>query len=71
MSGERKDMLSIWLFIGLLLLVYGAIIMGAGIWELFVPPANPTVLADLHPSLWWGALLLVLGGVFVGTHSRW
>jgi hypothetical protein len=68
-SGQR--MISIWLFIGLLLAVYGIIIMGAGMWELFNPPAHPTVLAELHPSLWWGALLLVLGGTFIGTHSRW
>jgi hypothetical protein len=71
MGADRKDMISIWIFIGLLLLAYGAIIMGAGIWELFMPPAHPTVLAELRPSLWWGALLLVLGGIFVGAHSKW
>jgi hypothetical protein len=64
-------MISIWLFIGLLLLAYGTIILGQGMWELFSPPAHRTVLAELHPSLWWGALLLVLGGVFVGTNSKW
>jgi len=64
-------MISIWVFIGLLLLVYGAIIMAAGMWELFSPPTHATVLAELHPSLWWGALLLVLGAIFVGAHSRW
>ena len=66
-----KPMLSIWLFIGFLLIVYGVLIMGAGMWELFSPPAHPTVLAELHPTLWWGALMLVLGAVFVGTHSKW
>jgi hypothetical protein len=66
-----KHMISIWLFIGVLLVVYGIIIMGAGMWELFSPPAHPTVLAELRPSLWWGALLLVLGGIFVGANSRW
>ena len=71
MRGGRDEMISIWLFIGLLLLAYGAIIMGVGMWELFSPPVHPTVLAELHPSLWWGALLLVLGGIFVGTHSKW
>jgi hypothetical protein len=71
MGADRKEMISIWLFIGLLLIAYGAIILGAGIWELFVPPAQTTVLAELHPSLWWGALLLVLGAVFVGTNSKW
>jgi hypothetical protein len=68
---HRKEMISIWLFIGLLLLAYGAIILGAGIWELFMPPAHATVLAELHASLWWGALLLVVGGIFVGTNSKW
>ena len=71
MHGSDRQMLSIWLFIGILLLVYGTIIMGVGMWELFSPAAHPTVLAELHPSLWWGALLLILGGVFVGTNSRW
>jgi len=68
---DGRRMISIWLFIGLLLLAYGTLIMGAGMWELFVPPEHPTVLAELHPSLWWGALLLVVGGVFVGKNSRW
>jgi len=71
MGADRKDMISIWLFIGLLLLAYGVIILGAGIAELFWPPVTHTVLAELHASLWWGALLLVLGGVFVGANSKW
>ncbi|HTS66922.1 MAG TPA: hypothetical protein VMH28_33085 [Candidatus Acidoferrales bacterium] len=71
MHGTRRKMLSIWLFVGILLLAYGAVIMGVGMWELFSPPAHPTILAELHPSLWWGALLLVLGAVFVGSNSRW
>ena len=64
-------MLSIWLFVGCLLLAYGALIMGVGMWELFSPPAHTTVLAELHPSLWWGALMLVVGAIFVGANSKW
>ena len=71
MHGDGKQMLSIWLFIGFLLLIYGALIMGVGMWELFSPPTRPTVLAELHPSLWWGTLMLVVGAIFVGTHSKW
>lgn len=71
MGSDRKEMISIWLFIGLLLLAYGAIILTEGMWELFAPPVHHTVLAELHAGLWWGALLLVLGGVFVGTNSKW
>jgi hypothetical protein len=57
-------MYSIWFFIGLLILVYGILILGAGIVDLMSPPAQPLVLAQLHMSIWWGALMIVLGGVY-------
>ena len=53
--------ISIWFFIGISLLVNGIVITGAGIWEVFNPPANPVVLFSLHASVWWGAVLLVFG----------
>ena len=64
-------MISIWIFIGLLLIVYGFLIMGQGMWELFVPPAKAVVLGELRAGLWWGALILILGGIFVGANSKW
>lgn len=64
-------MISIWLFIGLLLIAYGILIMGQGMWELFIPPAHPVVLAELRAAIWWGALMLILGSIFVGKNSRW
>jgi hypothetical protein len=58
-------MISIWYFIGISLAVNGALILGAGIYQLVVPPANPgIVLYQLHASVWWGALLLVIGLVY-------
>jgi hypothetical protein len=57
-------MLSIWFFIGVLLLAYGVLIFGAGLYELSNPPEHPVVRADLHAGIWWGALLLVLGGIY-------
>ena len=65
MSEEKKHFIPIWFFIGLLLLVYGSLILGAGIWEAFIPPEHPVVLANLHAAIWWGALMLVLGSVYV------
>jgi FtsH-binding integral membrane protein len=53
--------ISIWFFIGISLLVNGILIAGAGIWELISPPVNRVVLFQYHASLWWGALLLLLG----------
>jgi len=53
--------ISIWFFVGVSLLVNGALILGAGLWELVYPPANPVVLFRFHANGWWGAALLLLG----------
>jgi hypothetical protein len=56
-------MIPVWFFVGVILLIYGIIILGTGIYEFASPP--PTVLANTHPAVWWGALLTVIGGVYV------
>jgi hypothetical protein len=61
---HRPGMLSIWFFIGVLLLAYGALILGAGLYELSVPPEHPVVLFELHAGIWWGVLLLAIGAVY-------
>jgi hypothetical protein len=53
--------ISIWFFIGISLLVNGILIVGAGVWEVIHPPANPVVLFQLHANVWWGAVLLLCG----------
>jgi len=63
-------MYSIWYFIGLLILVYGILILGAGIVDLMSPPAQPLVLAQLHMSIWWGALMIILGGVYARVFRK-
>ncbi len=63
-------MYSIWYFIGLLILVYGILILGAGIVDLMSPPAQPLVLAQLHMSIWWGALMIMLGGVYARVFRK-
>ena len=57
--------LSIWFFIGWLLTAYGLLITGTGVYELVLPPARPPVLANLHATLWWGAILLVIGLIYL------
>ena len=71
MHPRRERPLPIWFFIGLLLIVYGFLILGQGMWDLFSPPAHPKVLAYLRPALWWGSLLLVVGGAMAGGSSPW
>ena len=66
---EHKHYISIWFFIGALLLVYGVLITGAGAYAWVNPPAQQPVLAELHAGLWWGILLIALGG-FYSIHFR-
>lgn len=56
--------ISIWFFIGLSLLVNGLLILASGIYELIHPPQARVVLFDLHASVWWGAILAVIGAVY-------
>jgi hypothetical protein len=61
MSG-KDHIIPVWFFVGVLLLVYGVLILGSGLAEWSHPP--DTVLAELHAPIWWGGLLIVLGGVY-------
>ncbi len=56
--------ISIWFFIGVLLTIYGVLITATGLFELVSPPSNPPVLANLHASIWWGIVLLIVGLVY-------
>jgi hypothetical protein len=57
---KSKD-ISIWFFIGVLLTIYGVLILGYGIWELVTGKVANVVLANLHAPVWWGAIMLALG----------
>lgn len=59
---HRQGMVSIWFFIGALLLAYGLLILGAALFE--GPAEHPVVLSELHAGIWWGALLIVMGGIY-------
>jgi hypothetical protein len=58
--------ISIWFFIGVMLTIYGAMILGYGLYELTLPQM---AVANFHASVWWGALLLVVG-LFYGVRFR-
>jgi hypothetical protein len=57
----HSSKISIWFFIGVLLAVYGVLILGSGLAELASGDAPNVVLANLHAPVWWGALLAALG----------
>jgi len=55
----------IWYFVGILLLVLGVLVLGAGIIDLISGELPKTVLADLHPRVWWGSIMTVAGVLFL------
>jgi hypothetical protein len=57
----KSGHISIWFFIGVLLAIYGAMILGYGIYELITGTLANVVLAKLHAPVWWGAMMLALG----------
>jgi len=67
----KEHHVSIWFLIGLQLAIFGVLITGAGLYGYFVPPPadHQTVLGNLYPAIWWGAIMLVLG-IFYAVKFR-
>jgi hypothetical protein len=61
--------ISIWFFIGVMLTIYGALILGYGVFELAMHQTANVQLANLHAPVWWGAALLAFG-LFYGVRFR-
>ena len=58
---EKKE-LSIWFFCGILMLAYGLVLLVQGYLDFANPPH--TVLANLHPTIKWGAFLTLFGSFY-------
>jgi hypothetical protein len=63
---KRPLMIPVWFFVGVLLGIYGVLILASGIAEWSNPRA--TVMAELHAPVWWGALLIVVGGIYTAVY---
>jgi uncharacterized membrane protein YidH (DUF202 family) len=59
---EKHHIIPVWFFVGVLLLIYGVLILASGIYN-WSQPAD-VVLSNLHAPVWWGGLLVVLGVVY-------
>jgi hypothetical protein len=60
---EKHHIIPVWFFVGVLLLVYGILILVSGLTDWSNPPAN-VELTQYHAPVWWGALLTVLGAIY-------
>jgi hypothetical protein len=56
-----QEKISIWFFLGTLVLIYGVVLLTAGVYQIWHPPQ--VVLAKFHATSWWGAFM-VLAGLF-------
>ncbi|HTY38791.1 MAG TPA: hypothetical protein VMH23_16850 [Bacteroidota bacterium] len=70
MEHESKRMKSIWYFVGLMLTAMGAIILLSGVIDYSSERTAKTVLAQLHPALWWGAVMMIFGLIFFLTNRK-
>lgn len=59
---QHHKMLPVWFFVGILLLIYGVIILYVGVTQ-YAHPA-PVVLASYHAPVWGGILLILMGSFY-------
>ena len=58
---DKRQIIPVWFFVGVLLLTDGLLILASQArWS--HPPT--TVGVELHAPVWWGALLMALGGIY-------
>jgi hypothetical protein len=60
---HEEHQIPIWFFIGGVLLIYGTLIIGAGLYALAFPPSEEARVAlyHLHADIWWGAVMMIMG----------
>jgi hypothetical protein len=74
MTKENQTMRPIWFFVGIMLLVTGAIIFLAGLYQAAYPEdaaiAGRDIFKDLHPSIWWGGVMMLAGLVYLVVNRK-
>ena len=61
---DSGNTLSIWFFVGVLLLAYGIVLTATGAYEFAHPLGAAVVLSNLHATFWWGLSLFLFGGFY-------
>jgi hypothetical protein len=55
---------AIWCSVGLMLSSIGCVILLSGLTFIIFHIQHQTVLANLHPDVWWGGIMLAVGLTF-------
>ncbi len=64
-NNTDAGMKPIWYFVGWVLLIMGVVIAVTGFYYLLAPASSQTVLAELHPNIWWGGIMILAGLIFL------
>lgn len=57
----KGESLSIWFFVGVMMLLYGLVLLPYGTYAWLANHEAPTTLHQLHPTFWWGLLIFLFG----------
>ncbi len=67
---QESSMKSIWYFVGLILMLMGTVVFLSGIYYFYYPNDHKTVLSQLHPNIWWGAVMMFFGVIYFITNKN-
>lgn len=62
-AGDSREPMPIWFFVGLILTVYGVLVVAAG--AVTEHPAHIVRVTELAPGIWWGGLMTAGGLAFL------
>lgn len=65
----EEKLLNIWVLVGSILILYGAIITGCGVYYAYNGTPN-TVLGETNPSLWWGIVMFGSGILLLSAGKK-
>lgn len=54
----------LWILIGLILMIYGVLIFGTGLYHTVTKNPFHTALANIHPDMLWGSVMFIAGLLF-------
>ena len=67
-----RNLISIWFFIGLLVLIYGVIILGWGLVSGgHAASGRPIMLVELRTDLWMGGFMTLAGAFYTFKFAPW
>ncbi len=61
---NSKKMIPVWFWVGVMMLTYGVLILGIGIYFVISPPQNYAARWT-NPNLWWGITMTIVGAIFL------